>query len=325
MAAWQEPGGSSPAVVGGPDTDRLPRMRDRARRMVDERTGGLPDWRTYSQAELDANYDQRTLVPDNGPYKERKRSESAAARAVLECLLDVPYGERSRERLDIFPAATRGAPVQVFIHGGAWKSGDKSEVSYPAPVFHAAGAAFVAVGFDSVPTVPLETQVRQCRDAVAWLHRHADEFGMDRQRIHVSGHSSGAHVAAMVAATDWGAFDRLPANVVTGVAPISGMFDLEPVRHSWRNGYLGLDRARAHALSPIHHIPTTRTSMVIGVGGDELPEFRRQSTAFASAWLGAGQACEALVVEGRNHFDVGADLGDPESPVTRAILRQMGL
>lgn len=293
--------------------------------MVDEPSPDLPDWRTYPQAELDANYDQRTLVPDNGRYKDRKRSDSAAARALLACTLDVPYGSRPRERLDVFPAATTRAPVLVFIHGGAWKSGDKSENSYPAPAFHAAGAAFVAVGFDLVPAVTLETQVGQCRAAVAWLYRHADQFGIDEQRIHVSGHSSGAHVAAMVAATDWGALAGLPPDVVEGVAPTSGMYDLEPVRHTWRNGYLELDQARAAALSPIHHIPTVPMPMVVGVGSGELPEFRRQSAAFASAWRAAGQACESLPVEGRNHFDLGADLADPASPVVRAILGQMGL
>ena len=290
-----------------------------------EPTTDLPDWQSYAQAELDANYDQTTIVPDNRPYKERKRTESAAARAVLDGVLDVPYGTQPRERLDVFPATASMAPVQVFIHGGAWKSGDKSEVSYPAPVYHAAGAAFVAVGFDLVPAVPLETQVRQCRAAVAWLYRHADRFGIDRERIHVSGHSSGSHVAAMVAVTDWPRLAGLPADLVRGAAAVSGIFDLEPVRHTWRNDYLGLDGARAHALSPIHHIPTTDIPMVVGVGGDELPEFRRQSHAFAAAWRAAGQACVSVLVDGRNHFELGADFGDPASPVIAAILRQMGL
>jgi arylformamidase len=291
----------------------------------DELAARLPDWQSYAQAELDANYDQTTIVPDNGPYKERKRLESAAARSALESELDVPYGAGESERLDVFPAATDGSPVQLFIHGGAWKGGDKSEVSYPALPFHAAGSAFVAVGFDAVPAVTLETQVRQCRDAVKWLYGNAERFGIDRERIHVSGHSSGAHVAAMVAVTDWPRLAGLPADLVKGAAPISGMFDLEPVRHTWRNRYLRLDRARAHALSPIRHIPTTPIPMVVGVGGEELPEFRRQSHEFASAWRAAGQSCEFMIVEGRNHFDLGADLGDPASPVISAILRQMGL
>ncbi|MFM2128863.1 MAG: hypothetical protein RL477_409, partial [Pseudomonadota bacterium] len=114
-------------------------------------------------------------------------------------------------------------------------------------------------------------------------------------------------------------------DIIKGAAPVSGMFDLEPVRHSWRNTYLHLDEERARALSAIHQIPKTPIPLVIGVGTGELQEFQRQSHAFAAAWRAAGQACEFIWMEGRNHFEMGAEFGDPNSPIIRAILRQMGL
>ena len=293
--------------------------------MLDQPKTAFRDWRELSQQALDDNYNQNSLVPDNGPYRERKVRESERARATLKCILDVPYGPTLKEKLDIFPAAQKGAPIQIFIHGGAWKSGNKSDVSYPAPVFHAAGASFIAVNFASVPDVMIEEQVRQCRAAIAWTYRNAASFGGDPERIFISGHSSGGHVTGMMVVTDWEGIYGLPADIIKGAAPVSGMYDLEPVRHSWRNSYLHLDEERARALSAIHHIPATRIPLVIGVGGGELQEFQRQNHAFVTAWRVAGQECEFLVLEGKNHFDMGAEFGDPNSPVVKAILRQMRL
>lgn len=293
--------------------------------MLDQPKLAFRDWRDYSQAELDEQYNQNSLVPDSSPYKERKIRESEKARANLPTILDVPYGPTRKEVLDIFPAPQKGAPIQIFIHGGAWKSGNKDEVSYPAPVFHAAGANYVAINFAPVPEVMLEEQVRQARAAIAWIYRNAETFGGDRERLYVSGHSSGGHVTGMMVVTDWEGVYGLPADIIKGAAPVSGMFDLEPVRHSWRNTYVHLDEDRARALSAIHQIPATPVPLVIGHGTGELQEFQRQSQTFAAAWRAAGQQCELIVVEGRNHFQMGADFGNAESPVTRAILRQMQL
>ncbi len=293
--------------------------------MLDQAKKTFRDWREYSQQELDDNYNQNSLVPDNSPFKERKIRESARAREMLECIRDVAYGPSLKEKLDIFPAAKKGAPIQIFIHGGAWKSGNKDEVSYPAPVFHDAGANYVAVNFASVPDAMIEEQVRQCRAAIAWVYANAASFGGDPDRIYVSGHSSGGHVTGMMVVTDWEGIFGLPADVIKGAAPISGMFDLEPVRHSWRNTYLGLDAARADALSAIRHIPAVKIPLVIGYGTKELPEFQRQSETFAEAWRAAGQECELIVVEGLNHFEMGAAFGDPDCPFVQAILRQMKL
>ena len=293
--------------------------------MLDEPKKTFPDWRSYSQEELDDQYNQNSLVADNSGFKQRKIDLSAAARAELDCILDVAYGPTKSEVLDIFPAPVKGAPINIFIHGGAWKSGHKDEVSYPAPVFHKAGANFVAVNFDLVPDVLLEEQVRQCRAAIAWVYRNAGSFGGDPDRIYVSGHSSGGHVTGVMTITDWEGVYGLPADVVKGGAPISGMFDLEPVIHSWRNSYLKLDEERAFALSTIRHIPATKISMVFGYGANELTEFQRQSTECAEAWRAAGQEARLIEVPDRHHFEMGADFGDGQSPVMQAIFDQMPL
>jgi arylformamidase len=293
--------------------------------MLDEPKRIFPDWRDYSQDELDAQYNQNSLVPDTSSFKQRKIEESAAARAALDCTLDVPYGPTKAEVLDIFPAPRAGAPINIFIHGGAWKNGHKDEVSFPAPVFHNAGANFIVVNFNLVPDVMLEELVRQCRAAIAWVYRNADSFGGDRDRIFVSGHSSGGHVTGVMSITDWEGVYGLPADLIKGAAPISGMFDLAPVIKSWRNSYLKLDEERAHALSAIHHIPEAKIHMVLGFGSRELTEFQRQSCDFAVAWRKAGQECRLIEVPDKNHFEMGAGYGDAQNPVTQAIFDQMSL
>jgi arylformamidase len=293
--------------------------------MLDEPKRIFPDWRDYSQDELDAQYNQNSLVPDTSSFKQHKIEESAAARAALDCTLDVPYGPTKAEVLDIFPAPRAGAPINIFIHGGAWKNGHKDEVSFPAPVFHNAGANFIAVNFNLVPDVMLEELVRQCRAAIAWVYRNADSFGGDRDRIFVSGHSSGGHVTGVMCITDWEGVYGLPADLIKGAAPISGMFDLAPVIKSWRNSYLKLDEERAHALSAIHHIPEAKIHMVLGFGAGELTEFQRQSCDFAAAWRKAGQECRLIEVPDKNHFEMGAGYGDAQNPITQAIFDQMSL
>jgi arylformamidase len=293
--------------------------------MLDEPKKTFPDWRSYSQEELDAQYNQNTLVPDTSGHRQHKIEASAKARAELDCILDVPYGPTKAEVLDIFPAPTKGAPINIFIHGGAWKSGHKDDVSFPAPVFHKAGVNYVAVNFSLVPDVMLEELVRQCRSAIAWVYRNADTFGGDPDRIYVSGHSSGGHVTGVMTITDWEGNYGLPADLIKGAAPISGMFDLEPVIHSWRNSYLKLDAERALVLSTIHHIPEAKIPMVFGFGDGELTEFQRQSTECAAAWKAAGQEARLIEVSNRTHFEMGADYGDAQSPVTQAIFDQMSL
>lgn len=293
--------------------------------MLDEPKRDFPDWRSYSQEELDAQYNQNSLVPDTSAFKQRKIQRSAEVRAEMDCRLDVAYGPTLAEALDLFPAPKKGAPINIFIHGGAWKSGHKDEVSFPAPVFHEAGANFVAVNFDLVPDVMLEEQVRQCRAAIAWVYRNAETFGGDPERIYVSGHSSGGHVTGVMTITDWEGIYGLPADIIKGAAPISGMYDLAPVIRSWRNSYLKMDEERAHALSTIHHIPETKIDLVLAYGANELTEFQRQSCDFAKAWRAAGQECRLIEVPDKHHFEMGEGYGDAQNPVMQAIFDQMSL
>ena len=282
-------------------------------------------YRGYTQAELDKQYNQHSLVSNSEIYKQRKIAESARVRAKLGGLRDVAYGPSKHELLDVFTCGRPGAPTLIFIHGGAWKAGHKDEVSFFAEHFVAAGANCIAVNFALVPEVRLAEQVRQAAASIAWAWRNAARYGGDPEKLYVTGHSSGGHVTGMMIVTRWQAEFGVPNTILKGAAPFSGMFDLEPVQLSWRNSYLGLTRDEALALSPIRRIPDHELKLVIGYGEGELAEFQRQSRDFAAAWRARNFPCTEIVVPKLNHFEVQQLYGKPDSIVVRAILDMMGL
>jgi arylformamidase len=293
--------------------------------MPDTQDSGRIVYRGYTQAQLDAQYNQQSLVAHPGGYKQRKIEESARVRAKLGGLRDIAYGPSRHETLDVFTAAEPGGPILVFIHGGAWKAGHKDEVSFVAEHFVDAGAHCVTVNFALVPEVRLAEQVRQAAAAIAWVWRNAMRFGGDPERIFVTGHSSGGHVTGMMMVTEWQREFGVPDDVLKGAAPFSGMFDLEPVQLSWRNSYLALTRAEALILSPIRRIPDRPMQLIIGYGTGELDEFQRQSAEFAAAWRACNYPCRELVLSGLNHFEVQQLYNQPDSVIVAAITEMMGL
>jgi len=281
------------------------------------------------RAALDAEYNNRAKVKDAMEWIARYGAESARARAELPMSFDVPYGSHHAERLDVFPAPGTGpapgpgpAPVHVFVHGGYWHRLDKADFSFVARALRPAGAATVVINYGLIPTIDMDTLVRQCRTAVAWVHAHAREFGGDPDRLFVSGHSAGGHLTAILLATDWTALGR-PADTIKGGVAISGLYDLEPIRLCYLNDVLALTPETARRNSPVT-LPAPRAgSLVLALGGDEGPEYHRQTDALAAAW--GVRPGAVLDMAGLNHFSIVSELENPASPLARAIQAQMGL
>lgn len=279
----------------------------------------MPLYRTYDKAGLDAQYFLRARVPEHPEYFRRWKEDSETARRTRPCRLDLRYDV---ETLDLFPAAKTPAPCLVFIHGGYWQALDKSDFSYVAPPFQDAGIAVAVVNYTLAPKAKLDEIVRQNRAAVAWLYRNAREHGIDPARIHVAGHSAGGHLTAMILQTDWAAFG-LDHDPVRGGCAISGLFDLEPIRLCYLNDVLGLDAAAAERNSPIQHLPKRSPPLILSVGTGETDEFLRQQADFAAAWRAAGLPLEIADQPGDHHFSVVDRLGQPNSPLHRAVMRQI--
>ena len=284
----------------------------------------------YTQAELDAAYDQRVWAPNREEIVAWYADESAKVRARLAHRRSVPYGAGEDETLDIFPAkakvgseSTFGVPIHVHIHGGRWTLFTKDEESFIAPTFVSADAAFVVIDFSNIPKVRIPEMVSQVKRAVAWIHANAASFGGDPDRIHLSGHSSGSHLAGVALLTDWPKEFGLPADVVKSALLISGMYDMRPVILSARSSYVKLSGAEILELSAILQPEKLNAPVTLVYGEKETPEFRRQPKAFAEVLAAAGKPVRLVEIPGVNHFEVLRQLGDPASEVARLALALM--
>lgn len=274
----------------------------------------------YTTDYCDREYNARASIPDAMRILASWGERGAATRRQRAGLLDVPYGESAAERLDLFPTPREGSPLLVYIHGGYWRTLDKSDFSWVAPPFVDHGVAVAVPNYGLAPATPIEEIVRQMLRAIAWLYRKADDLGFDPKRIYVSGHSAGGHLTAMMMAALWSRYsDGLPQDLVKGALAVSGVFDLEPLVHApFVNVDLHLDLERASALSPARMMPATKAPIYTAVGGDESSEFKRQSALLAKRW--AKNVVRDVPMAGFNHLTVAQEIANPASPLFDAAL-----
>src|SRR5205814_2879852 len=234
------------------------------------------------------------------------------------------YGETPLEGLDLYRAKAARAPINVFVHGGAWRGGLARDYAFPAEMLLHAGAHYAALDFNNVlethgDLMPMAEQVRR---GIAWVFQHAKELGGDASRLYVCGTSSGAHLSGVAAITDW-TKHGLPAAPVKGYTLASGMYDLRGPRLSKRSSYVKFTDEAEEALSPQRHLAAIRAPIVLLYGSLETPEFQRQSRDFADALTRAGKVVEIIRAEGYNHFEIAETFGNPYGPMGRAVLAQM--
>lgn len=284
---------------------------------------------SYDTDWLEREHNNRARVPEHPKHFERWARDSAEARRTeRRALINVSYGHGAGETLDIFPAPRQAgqppAPVLVFIHGGWWRSLDKSDHSFIAPPFVARGACVVVPNYALCPAVTVPDITLQMVDALAWVYRHIGAHGGDPHRITVVGHSAGGHLAAMMLACDWSLVgDDLPLSLVKNALAMSGLFDLEPVMHTpsvQASLHLTAEQvARASpARLPAPPLREGRGELTAVVGAQESSEFLRQNRVIQQAW---GErvvpSCEAL--KGINHFSIVDALADSRSRLHQLV------
>jgi arylformamidase len=284
-------------------------------------------WLDLDQAALDAAYDQSAYAPNREQILARIAANSERARARLGAPRRYAYGPTPVEALDVYPTNRAGAPINIFIHGGAWRGSLAKNNAIAAELFVNAGAHYVVPDFAWVQDVggSLLVLAEQVRRAVAWVYRNAEQLGGDPRRLYLSGFSSGAHLAGVLLTTDWVKDFGLPADLLKGGLCISGMFDLRPVRLSSRSRYVTFTDEMEEACSPQRHLDKLLAPVVVAHGTLETPEFQRQSRDFAAAVRAAGKRVELLVGEGYNHFELYETLANPYGLLGRAALAQMSL
>ena len=291
------------------------------------RTKGPAVWLDMDQAELDAAYDQIKYAPNQPQITARYATNSEAVRARLGAPQRYAYGPTPIEALDVYRTQRPNAPINIFIHGGAWRGGLARNHAYAAELFVRAGAHYVVPDFINVleakgSLFPMAEQVRR---AIAWVYRNASAFEGDPDRIYLCGHSSGGHLAGVALVTDWRKDFDLPADTVKGGLCCSGLFDLQPVRLSFRSSYVKFTDEMEQALSSQRHLDKLHAPVIVAYGTFETPEFQRQSRDFAAALKSAGKRVQLLVGEGYNHFEMPETLANPYGLLGRAVLAQMNL
>ena len=227
----------------------------------------------------------------------------------------------------IYRTSQPRAPVFVYMHGGTWRWGAAKDAGFPAEMFVNAGAHYVALDFIGVQAAggDLGVLATQVRRAIAWIYKNAETFGGDPERIYVGGHSSGGHLCGVALVTEWRNEFGIPDTAVKGGLCMSGMYDLAPVRLSWRSKYLNLTDAMVDALSPRRHIDRINAPIVVSYGTFETPDFQRQSRDFAAAVKAAGKEVALLEAPNYAHVEMAETLGNPYGPNGRAALALMQL
>jgi acetyl esterase/lipase len=263
------------------------------------------------RAALDKAYNNRNAVADYAASAADRKTRSDRVREARRFHGDLRYGESPRERLDFFPAERPAAPIFIFIHGGYWQSNDKEASSFLVDGPLARGFSVALVEYTLAPEASIERIVAETRQAVEWLAASAERLGGRADAIVVSGHSAGGHLAATL----------LDHPAVRAALPISGLFDLEPIRLNYLNEKLRLTEASAARHSPLLHLPSACAPAIIAVGAAELPELVRQSADYAAALRAKKLPIDYLPLAEHDHFSVLEELAAPDGKLCEALAR----
>ena len=275
-------------------------------------------------ADLNYQYLPGRTVANPAAYLAASAKRSAAVRRRMACQLDIAYGDSKGQLLDVFPGIADDSPVHVFIHGGYWRAStvNKGVYSHVAAPLVAAGACVVLLDYDLCPLVSISEIVTQVRRAMVWIHRHIGKYNGDRKRIHLSGHSAGGQLAAMMMATDWKAQASLPKSLIKGTVLLSGLFDIEPHRHTELQQDIRLGAREAKAMSPMYLPVHCAGPCLLAVGENEPELFHWQSLAYAARLRLQGVSAEYRSMPGDNHFSLTDRLARASDPLTRALIAQ---
>jgi arylformamidase len=278
-------------------------------------------FRGFTQAELDRAYSPSSRVESIDPYLARYSADSEAARARHDPSRwkTHAYGASPAETLDLFMPHSTPALLLIFIHGGYWQALHKDDASFPAAAITGAGFAYAAINYTLAPLATMDQIVTEIRRALVWLWHNRRRVGLTDQFV-VSGHSAGAHLAAMMLTTDW-ALHGIDAPFIKSGLLLGGIYDLEPIRLSYVNGPIGMDLAAARRNSPLFLKPATKLPLVIAWAERDTDEFKRQSQDLALQWRSAARDITVFEQPGVNHFDSLFDWYDARTQLSRETLR----
>lgn len=251
---------------------------------------------------------------------------------IVRDAIELSYGSNTLQKIDYWRPATNGAPLIIFVHGGAWMYGDKRNATGKNKIRHylQQGYAFASVNYRLLPDCTVEQQAQDVTSALAYLISHAETLGFDPKRVVMMGHSAGAHLSALIG-TDM----RYLKEVGSGHESLRGVVLLDGAAYDvprqikeggllMRGMYVsvfGFDRERQIALSPTHNAaaPNVPAFLILHV---QRPDGIMQSQALAKALKESGTSVEVHSFEGRGltgHVEINNRLGDTSYPATPVV------
>ena len=270
-------------------------------------------WRGMNRAQLDDAYDNGKACPDSAERRDGWVARSAEFRAKNPELLDLAYGPRERNKIDVFRCGRANAPLYAFIHGGYWQRNDKNIFACMAEGPLANGFDVAMIGYTLCPDVTLTELVAETHAAIRFLRKEGPKRGFGAGKLVVSGWSAGGHLTA----------SALPLDEVDAGLAISGIYDVEPCRLNYLNEKLKLTADEARAMSPILHLPKDARArskpLTVAYGTGEIPELPRQSRDYHQARLDAGLPSTLLPLEPHNHFSIMEELRAPGGRLNGAL------
>ncbi|MDB5876369.1 MAG: alpha/beta hydrolase, partial [Ramlibacter sp.] len=270
-----------------------------------------PDWRGMSQHDRDLGLNNGVHVPESADLVAGWEQHSAEMRDRHSAHLDLRYGPRERNRIDFFKAADK-APTLLFIHGGYWQTRAKETFASFAAGPMAHGINVALTGYTLAPDATLDQIVAEIHAAIDYLAGQLPALGGDGKGIVVSGWSAGGHLTSMALSHP---------KVRAGMA-ISGIYDLEPIRHSYLNVKLRLDGPTSQRNSPMAQAGGVKKPLSLVVGDAELPLLRKQTADFAGHRAKYGLPVTYEEIPGANHFTIMKELASPAGRVT-TLIRQL--
>ena len=276
-----------------------------------------------SPADAEHRYNARLAVPHWPDIFARWARDSARVRAGARARLDLRYGAHAMQTLDLFLPDGPARGTLMYVHGGYWRSLDKSDASIVAPPFTAAGYAVAVVNYALCPAVAVEAIVEQVREAAIWLHDHRADWQAPAGRLFACGHSAGGHLAAMLLATDWPRRDAgLPATLIAGAVCVSALYDLRPLcQVPSVTQATGFTPDSVPALSPALLAPATSAPLLTALGLAENAGFHDQVRAIAERWSAVHAGHVACA--GHDHFSILDELTRPDGAIATEALRLM--
>jgi len=262
-----------------------------------------------------------------------RRDAASLLPAGVRVERDLPYGADPAQRLDVYlPPGRLAGPVIVLVHGGAWALGDKAA---PGVVVNKLahwlprGYTVVSVNYRLLPAAdPLE-QARDLARAIALVQQRAPSWGADATRLVLMGHSTGAHLAALLAADAelaqlHGAAPWL-GTVLLDSAALDVVRTMSGPHRPLHDRAFGADRAYWEQASPLHRL-RARPAPLLLVHSSERSDSADQASRFAAAVTALHGRADVVPVP-LTHAELNGQLGrDPEYTArVNAFLRSLGL